>query len=86
MGMCYICSHDHIDTFHSVDWGFDVFNAMEPSRSEINDKFNAGYRTLLDFETAKCPCGKKLVGSVTSTVCSACGSATCSPQCHDIYI
>jgi hypothetical protein len=79
MGMCYICSHDHVDTFHSVDWGFDVFNAMEPSRSEINDKFNAGYRTLLDFETVKCPCGKKLVGQVTSTICSACGTATCSP-------
>jgi hypothetical protein len=49
-GMCYICSNDHMDHHHTIDWGFDVFSHMEPSRSEINDDFNAGYRTLFDFE------------------------------------
>jgi hypothetical protein len=50
LGMCYICSHEHVDSNHNIDWGFDIFNTMEPSRNEINDKFNAGYRCLLDFE------------------------------------
>ena len=86
MGMCYICSHSHSDGNHTIDWGFDVFNAMEPPRNEINEKFNAGYRTLLDFESAKCPCGTPLVGKTSSTVCSACGTATCSAECHDHYV
>ena len=58
-----MCSHDHVNGNHTVDWGFDVFNAMEPSRSDVNDKFNKGYRTLMDWESAKCPCGTKLVGN-----------------------
>ena len=37
MGMCYMCAHEHFDDHHTVDWGFDVFNAMEPSRNEVND-------------------------------------------------
>lgn len=84
--MCYMCSHLHSDNHHNVDWGFDVFVAMEPSRNELNDKFNSGYRTLLDWEEAKCPCGAKLVGNRDAAVCSACGTATCSPQCHDHFV
>lgn len=86
MGMCYMCMHEHLDAHHTVDWGFDIFNAMEPSRNEVNDKFNAGYRTLLDFDSARCPCGSSLVGKKTATVCSACGTATCSAECHDRYV
>jgi hypothetical protein len=63
LSMCYICSHTHVENNHTIDWGFDVFNSMEPPRNELNEKFNAGHRSLLDFESAKCPCGKKLVGS-----------------------
>ena len=81
-----MCSHDHVDGNHTVDWGFDVFNSMEPSRNDMNDLFNAGYRTLLDWESAKCPCGTKLVGNKNSTICSACGTATCSAACHDHYV
>jgi hypothetical protein len=86
MGMCYLCSHDHVDNHHTLDWGFDIFNAMEAPRNQLNDQFNAGHRTLLDFESAKCPCGNKLVGINTSTICSACGTVTCSAECHDIYV
>ena len=81
-----MCANDHIDNFHQVDWGFDIFNKMEAPRNELNEKFNAGYRTLIDFEDAKCPCGAKLVGKVSTTVCSACGTATCSAECHDKYV
>jgi len=49
-GMCYICANDHIGMHHTVDWGFDIFNTMEPPRNEVNESFNAGYRSLLDFE------------------------------------
>ena len=84
--MCYMCANEHFDAFHRVDWGFDIFNKMEPPRNDLNEKFNSGYRTLMDFEDAKCPCGAKLVGKVQTTVCSACGTATCSAECHDKYV
>lgn len=85
-GMCYICANDHIDMNHTVDWGFDIFNVMEPPRDDKNEAFNAGYRTLLDFEKTKCPCGSKTVGNKNTTVCAACGTATCSAECHDKYV
>lgn len=84
--MCYICANDHMDQHHTVDWGFDIFSHMEPSRSDLNDDFNAGYRTLFDFEQAKCPCGAPLVGKRDATVCAACGTATCSAECHDRFV
>ena len=62
MGMCYICAEDHMDSYHRHDWGFDIFNAMEAPRDEKNDLFNAGYRSLLDWDEARCPCGNKLAG------------------------
>ncbi len=71
---------------HTIDWGFDIFNIMEPPRDEKNELFNAGYRSLFDFDEAKCPCGSKLTGKKTSTVCAACGTATCSAECHDRYV
>ena len=81
-----MCANHHIDENHTVDWGFDVFGVMEAPRDEKNEAFNAGYRTLLDFEKAKCPCGNKLPGFKSSTVCAACGTATCSAECHDVYV
>lgn len=86
IGICYLCAHDHSTNNHTLDWGFDVFNAMEAPRNEVNDQFNSGYRTLIDFETARCPCGSPLLGNKNSTVCSACGTATCSAECHDYYV
>ena len=84
--MCYMCSHEHGEAHHNLDWGFDVFNSMEAPRNEVNEKFNAGYRTLLDWDTVKCPCGTPLLGNSNASVCSACGTATCSAECHDYYI
>lgn len=84
--MCYICGNDHIDMHHTLDWGFDIFNVMEAPRNEKNESFNAGYRTLLDWDKTRCPCGNKVVGHKTSTVCSACGTVTCSAECHDKYV
>lgn len=81
-----MCGNEHINMHHTLDWGFDIFNFMEAPRNELNEKFNAGYRVLVDFEKAKCPCGSKIAGKKTSTVCSACGSLTCSAECHDKFI
>ncbi len=64
--MCYLCGNEHSDRNHTIDWGFDIFKAMEAPRDEKNEAFNAGYRTLFDFEKAKCPCGGKLVGKKVS--------------------
>ena len=50
IGMCYICANEHADDFHTIDWGFDIFNRMEAPRSELNDQFNQGYRTTVDLE------------------------------------
>ena len=84
--MSYIVANEHFDKHHVIDWGFDVFNAMEAPKSDENEAFNKGYRTLVDFETAKCPCGASLVGNVQATLCSACGTITCSAECHDRYV
>ena len=50
LGMCYICANEHADDFHTIDWGFDIFNVMEAPRTEDNHKFNQGYRARLDLE------------------------------------
>ena len=36
-GMCYICANEHADDFHTIDWGFDIFNKMESPRNDLND-------------------------------------------------
>lgn len=59
---------------------------MEPPRDEKNESFNAGYRTLLDFNKTLCPCGNKSVGHKNTTVCAACGTVTCSAECHDRFV
>ena len=61
-GMCYICANEHADNFHTIDWGFDIFNFMEAPRNEINEKFNKGHRTLVDLTKLKCPCGNAIPG------------------------
>ena len=77
-GMCYMCSNNHSENFHTIDWGFDIFNYMETPRNEINEKFNYGYRTTVDLMKLKCPCGNPIPGIRSSTICAACGTATCS--------
>ena len=86
IGMCYMCANEHADEYHTIDWGFDIFKYMESPRNETNDNFNKGYRALVDLTKLKCPCGNDIAGSRTSTICSGCGTATCSAECHDKYV
>jgi hypothetical protein len=81
-----MCANEHIDDFHTMDWGFDIFNGMEPARNEINESFNKGYRTVVDLAKLKCPCGNNIPGIKSSTFCAACGTATCSAECHDKFV
>ena len=85
-GMCYVCANDHAENFHTIDWGFDIFKDMEPPHSEANEKFNLGYRTTIDLMKLRCPCGNPIVGNKQATFCAACGTATCSAECHDKFM
>ena len=38
--MCYICANEHAESYHTIDWGFDIFNHMEAPRSDLNEVFN----------------------------------------------
>ena len=86
IGMCYICANEHADQYHTIDWGFDIFKYMESPRNETNDNFNKGYRAVVDLTKLKCPCGNDIPGLRTSSICAACGTATCSAECHDKYV
>ena len=81
-----MCANHHADRFHTIDWGFDIFTAMEAPRSELNDNFNEGYKSLVDLSKLKCPCGNAIAGVPTSSICAACGTATCSAECHDKFV
>jgi len=85
-GMCYVCANEHADCNHTIDWGFDIFNHMEAPRNELNEIFNQGYRATVDLLKLKCPCGNPIPGIKTSTICAACGTATCSAECHDKFV
>src|SRR5690606_13530741 len=50
-----------------------------------NERFNLGYPFQVDLQKLKCPCGSEFMSKNTSAICSACGTATCSPECHDKY-
>lgn len=84
-GMCYMCANEHADQFHTIDWGLDVFNFMEAPRNEVNDALNAGHRVTLDLAKLKCPCGNPIIGNKLAAFCAACGTATCSAECHDKF-
>ena len=81
-----MCSNKHADAFHTIDWGFDIFNYMETPRNEINELFNYGYRTTVDLAKLKCPCGNDIAGMRSATLCAACGTWTCSAECHDKFV
>ena len=81
-----MCANEHADAYHTIDWGFDIFNHMEAPRDETNEKFNLGYRTTIDLDILKCPCGNPIAGIRSSTFCAACGTATCSAECHDKFV
>lgn len=81
-----MCSNHHFDFGNQIEWGHDIFNHMEAPHNEINEDFNSGYRTLVDWDQVNCPCGKRITESNTSAMCGTCGSITCSSECHHKYI
>lgn len=83
--MCYLCANEHAAQYHTIDWGLDIFNFMEAPKNEKNEKFNEGYRATIDLDILKCPCGRQISGQKTATFCAACGTATCSAECHDRF-
>lgn len=78
MSLCYICSHAHIDYGCQVHWDYP----LAPSAISVLDKFNAGYKTQIDWEELKCSCGQPWAQGTQPTICIACGTATCSDDCH----
>lgn len=83
--MCYSCGNLHFDGYCNIEWGLEVFNSLEPTKNEKNEKFNLGYPMGLDIQKLACPCGTPFLSKMTSTICSACGTATCSADCHDKF-
>ena len=86
LSFCYSCGNSHIDRFCDVEWGTEVFGLLEPPLNDKNEKFNLGNPYIFDLQKIKCPCGTLLLSENTSTICSACGTATCSSECHDKYM
>lgn len=87
LSFCYKCGNDHFDMHCNVSWGNDLVllpNAIN-YHNEKNMKFNLGYPFVIDLTNLKCPCGTEFLNNENSAICSACGIATCSPECHYKY-
>lgn len=41
---------------------------------------------IVELEKLKCPCGNCFLDKSTSTICAACGTATCSAECHEKHV
>jgi len=65
--------------------GYDIFEHLKDEDTPKADLFNRGYPAILDLAKLKCPCGKEFLKGTASAICAACGTATCSPECHDKY-
>jgi len=85
VGGCYLCGNRHFDSNCEVEWGNDVIEKLKPIENQINLRFNLGYPFQINLLNLKCPCGKDFLESEKSTICSACGTATCSAECHKKY-
>jgi hypothetical protein len=83
--ICYTCANSHLDRYCDVEWGLEIFSDLELAKNDINERFNTGYPFILNLDKLKCPCGTPFLSKMTSTICSACGTATCSAECHDKY-
>ena len=82
---CYSCGNSHFDKYCNVEWGLEIFDNIEPAKNIKNERFNLGYPFMIDIQKLKCPCGCEFLSKETSTICAACGTATCSSECHDKY-
>lgn len=83
--ICYMCGDIHFNNKCNVQWGIDILTELKPITNDKTLKFNQGYPFILDLEELSCPCGTKILESEESTICSACGTATCSEKCHEEY-
>jgi hypothetical protein len=66
--------------------GYGVFEHLKDEDTKKADQFNKGLPAILDLTKLKCPCGKPFLMGTDSTVCGACGTATCSAECHDKFM
>lgn len=84
--MCYMCSNKHLDNLCDVQWGSAVIENLKEPINDKNIKFNLGYPFLIDLNELKCSCGKHFMESEKSAICAACGTATCSSECHKKHV
>jgi hypothetical protein len=84
--VCYICSNKHLDNFCEIEWGSAVIENLKQPNSDKNIKFNLGYPFIIDLNDLNCSCGKPFLESDKSAICAACGTATCSPECHKTHV
>ena len=78
MKMCYMCAHPHFDHGCHVSHTPHKGPEINPSLKG----FNWGALTLLSWKDLLCSCGKPWTDGHEPTICVACGSATCSADCH----
>lgn len=84
--ICYMCGDIHFNNKCNVQWGIDIIPSLKSIDDDKNVKFNQGYPFILDLVDLKCPCGTEILESVNSTICSSCGTATCSESCHEKFL
>ncbi|CAD8119256.1 unnamed protein product [Paramecium sonneborni] len=89
--LCYMCGNDHIGHHHPVKVSHHCYPNMNLQNNEnLSEKdnlnlttlraFNTGSLIQLDINKLQCICGKP--ADENTAICAACGSATCSQQCH----
>lgn len=84
--LCFSCTNNHYDNLCEIEWGVDLIPNLKKPYNEVNIKFNLGYPFILNLEEIKCPCGTPFLESNNSSICSACGTATCSSKCHHEHL
>lgn len=65
--------------------GLEVFDELEEARDDKNERFNLGHPFIMNLDKLKCPCGTSFLSKSTSSICAACGTGTCSAECHAKY-
>ena len=78
MKLCYMCSNQHHHHGHHVNWAYP----HTPVTNELTKHFHRGCKVSLNCESLKCVCGKDWASGPQPTICIACGTATCSAECH----
>ena len=74
-----------LNVFFNYLGGNEVFDHILPPINDKNERFNQGYPHVINLDTLKCPCGTSFLSKQSSAICVACGTATCSAECHDKY-